>query len=88
MYSELRRSAHRRGIYFDLNQGEFIQFCLENNLYRNSAKFTAESLTVDRIDPDFGYIIQNIQVIPMRENTTKENKHRKLKLESNPDDPF
>ena len=89
MYSELKRSAKRRGIYFHLHRGEFIQFCIDNQLYWNSAKFTADSLTVDRIDNDLGYTINNIQVLSNRDNVAKNNKLRKeQQTEFNEDDPF
>jgi hypothetical protein len=86
MYSELKRSAKRRGIYFYLHRGEFIQFCLENSLYRNSGKFTADSLTVDRIDNNLGYYLQNLQVISNRENSAK--KHTDPPRNQQIDEPF
>jgi hypothetical protein len=86
MYSELKRSAKRRGIYFHLHRGEFIQFCLENELYRDSLKFTAASLTVDRIDTELGYYIQNMQVITNSDNVAKRNTH--FKNHTKIDEPF
>lgn len=77
IYSELKRSATRRGIYFHLHRGEFITFCLEHGLYRESTKFTKDSLTVDRIDHKLGYTFDNIQVITQHENTVKGNRERK-----------
>lgn len=90
MFAELKRSAKRRGIYFDIHQGEFIEFCFSNNFYRDSFKFTKESLTVDRIDPNLGYTICNLRVISQHENTIKGNQERKkhARFRDYSDDPF
>lgn len=88
IHSELKKSAKRRGIYFDIHIGAFIEFCLDNNLYRDSYKFTSESLTVDRVDPDLGYTMDNIQVITQRQNIIKGNQQRKRHSKYHDGDDF
>lgn len=89
IHSELCRSAKRRGIYFDIHPGEFIEFCLSNNLYERSSKFSKDTLTVDRIDPELGYTMSNIQVITQSENSKRNRVYQLHKTKIDPEDqPF
>lgn len=90
LFSELKHSAAKRKIPFHLSYGELLQFCLENDFYRKSPKFTKDSLTIDRILPIYGYTITNIQVLTNTENVAKGNAERKKhsKHYQQSDDPF
>jgi len=89
IHSELRRSAKRRGIYFDIHPGAFIEFCLDNGLYERSPKFSKTTLTIDRIDSELGYTLPNIQVLTQSDNA-KKNRVYQMQLKENPeiDEPF
>lgn len=76
MFSELRKSAKKRKISFDLHYGEFLEFCFSNDFYRISPKFTKDSLTVDRIEPEKGYSIDNIQVVTQSVNAQNNRKYQ------------
>lgn len=74
VFSELRHSAFRRKIPFDLHYGEFLEFCIKHDFYNHSPKFTKNSLTIDRINPLLGYTILNIRVLTMEENSKANRK--------------
>ncbi len=88
MFCELKLSAKKRGLYFDLHYGEFIEFCFDNDFYRMSPKFTRDSLTIDRVDDNLGYTIHNIHVITNSENVIKGNNRRKNRYTQPIDEPF
>ncbi|WP_343818826.1 hypothetical protein ISN75_14070 [Dyella marensis] len=71
--------AHKRGIPFDLTVEDVVvpDFCpvLGLPLYRNTGGRAqgSNSPTVDRIDPDKGYITGNVRVISSRANAIKSD---------------
>lgn len=71
--------AQKRGIPFDLTVEDVVvpDFCpvLGLPLYRNTGGRAqgSNSPTVDRIDPDKGYIRGNVRVISSRANAIKSN---------------
>lgn len=71
--------ARKRGLPFDLQIEDIVvpDFCpvLGLPLYRNSGGRAQgpNSPTVDRIDPDLGYVKGNVRVISARANAIKSN---------------
>lgn len=71
--------TQKRGIPFDLTIEDVVvpDFCpvLGLPLYRNSGGRAQgpNSPTVDRIDPDLGYVKGNVRVISARANAIKSN---------------
>lgn len=93
LFAELRRSAFKRKIAFELSYGEFLNFCIENDFYRKSPKFTKDSLTVDREDPEKGYSITNIKIVTQTVNAQRNKAYQQQHSKyTNPapdnDDPF
>lgn len=72
LYINLKASAKRRGIPFDLTKGEFLVFCIEHN-YHQRDNNNVDSLVVDRIDNTKGYTFSNIQAITHHENSLKRH---------------
>lgn len=74
-YKNLKDNAKRRGKFFDLTFEQFEKFAISVDLIKKRGR-SSESYTVDRIDNDKGYTIENIQVLTKGANTIK--RHRKL----------
>jgi hypothetical protein len=72
-YNNLKHNAKRRGIEFALTLEEFIQFCHETNYLAGKGR-TKASYSIDRIDNNKGYTLDNIRVITLSENSKKGNK--------------
>lgn len=92
-YRRLRASAVRRKLSFDISYGEFYLYCQEHNYYSRSAKFCAETLTFDRIDPEKGYSIANIQIVTQSVNAKRNwayqaQKRAEAETENSDEDPF
>lgn len=70
-YNNLKGSAKRRNIYFDISISYFEKFVSENNyLYKKGR--SALSLTIDRKNPKIGYIEGNIRVLPLLINASRK----------------
>jgi hypothetical protein len=72
-YLNLKHNAKRRGVAFELTFEEFVQFCYATNYMAGKGR-TRTSYSIDRIDNDKGYTLDNIRVIPLHENSRKGNK--------------
>jgi hypothetical protein len=70
-FSNLRKSAKRRGIAFLLTFVQFEAFALSTGYAENSGRH-AGGLTIDRVDPTRGYEEGNLQAIPNRDNAAKQ----------------
>ena len=73
----IKKSAKRRGIKFDLDKLLFIEWLKRNN-YVPLAGRKGNQISIDRIIPELGYTINNIQLLTKSENTKKyhnEEKH-------------
>ncbi len=94
-FNLLRCGARRRGIAFTLTLKNFIDFCQRTN-YLVLKGQNPDSLTVDRINHDFGYAQDNIKVSTHAENSFKKHwvppgADRNYTVENEPDyveDPF
>ncbi len=80
LLNHLKQSAKKRDIYFDLtmvdlNNLSFPLTCpiLGIPLYFNSGFAADDSYSVDRIDSDKGYTIDNVIIVSNRVNTLKSN---------------
>ncbi len=69
-YNLLKQNAKRRGKDFKLTRPEFAIFCAETGYLRRKGK-NKNSASIDRIDLNKGYEISNIQVLTLRENSSK-----------------
>lgn len=72
-YLNLRANSKRRGIKFELTYEQFLEFGYKHKYFIGKGK-TKESYSIDRIDNELGYIIDNIQILTISENSRK-NKH-------------
>lgn len=68
----IKKSAGKRNIIFDLDKTEFKEFLLKHNYIKYSGHYK-NNFTIDRIKPELGYTINNLQVITRSQNTTKYN---------------
>lgn len=77
-FQTLRQNCRRRGIFFDLNFGQFAVFCYETDYMRGKGR-TARSYSIDRIIEGKlpGYTMTNIRKITVRANILKEHRRRK-----------
>ena len=83
MYSNIEKRSKSKNLPC-LSKEEFINFTIQNslkieNLYKNwkENKFMQKlTPSVDRINPNLGYIPSNIQFLTYSENTSKGNKER------------
>lgn len=69
-YVTLRDNSKRRGIDFSLSFDEFAQFAVVTDYFYKKGK-TKRSYSIDRINPEFGYHIDNIQPLPLVANQKK-----------------
>jgi len=73
-YLNLKHNSLRRGIEFQLTFEEFQQFCYETDYLQGVGK-KKTSFSIDRIDPEKGYILSNLQVLTLQENSRKGRKY-------------
>lgn len=71
LFDNLRHNAKRRRKEFGLTYDEFVKFCNETNYHVLKGQ-TAESLTIDRKDPNRGYFYDNIRAITLSDNVHYE----------------
>lgn len=69
-YLNLKNNAKRRGKEFDLSFAEFQEFAVKNQIVYGK-KRTADTWSIDRVNPDKGYSIDNIQPLTLSDNSRK-----------------
>jgi hypothetical protein len=69
-FNALRNNAKRRGIAFSLSLTQFKNFAIETEYIIKKGQ-SSKSLTIDRVRPEEGYHIDNIQVLTNRSNVIK-----------------
>lgn len=72
-YLNLRANSKRRNIKFELTYEQFLEFGYKHKYFVGKGK-TKDSYSIDRINNELGYIIDNIQILTISENSRK-NKH-------------
>lgn len=68
----IRQRAKKRGVSCTITLTEFKTWC-EDTGYLEGRGRKADSLTIDRIDPDLGYSLDNIRVLGHRENSLRQD---------------
>lgn len=80
-----QRSYLSKGIRLEMTKEEFIAFCSDNYDKIRSMMDAGERPSIDRICNDCPYSIENIQIIPLIDNLTKDkpasNRKKVSKLE-------
>lgn len=69
-YGNLKQNAKRRCIAFGLTKAQFQAFCDQTGYLAMRGR-SSGALTIDRINSDKGYTIDNIRAIPLRDNVIK-----------------
>lgn len=64
----LRHSARKRKLPFTITKAQFSAFCAETG-YLEKRGNKPENLTLDRVDPNRGYHIDNLRVLTHAENS-------------------
>lgn len=72
-FNNLKNRAKQRNKEFSLTLDQFRQWCHKYNYIQGKGKH-ADGYTVDRIDNDKGYHIDNIQPMKNRDNASKGTK--------------
>ena len=72
-YQTLKDNSKRRGKEFLLTLEEFTQFCIKTEYIKGKGK-KSESYSIDRIDNTKGYIVSNIRILTLSENSRKGTK--------------
>lgn len=67
-FNKLRYRAKERGHVFKLTFEQYQRFALASGYAENKGK-TAESFSIDRIDPERGYELDNIRCVTLSENS-------------------
>lgn len=70
-YADIRHHAKERGIECTLTLAEWRVWQEQVGFFRGRAGDRAERLSVDRIDPNRGYSLDNIQPLTVAENARK-----------------
>lgn len=74
-YNKLKYRAIQRGKSFSLTLNEFEIFAKTSGWLDDKGK-TAGSLSINRINPDLGYEVGNIEAITLSENSALANRQR------------
>jgi len=72
-YYNLRSNAKHRGKEFDLTFEQFKKFAIETDYFVGKGK-KKDSYSIDRIDNNKGYTLDNIQIMTLSENSKKYTK--------------
>lgn len=72
-YLTLKHNAKRRGHAFELTFEDFKAFCYVTD-YIGKKGITKTSYSIDRIDNTKGYILSNIRVVTVSDNSKKGTK--------------
>jgi len=85
----LRHSARKRDLPFTITLAEFKAFCAKTG-YLQQRGNQPEDLTIDRIDWNEGYHIDNLRVLTHDENSAQggDNRTRAERAEDADGDPF
>lgn len=74
-YKTWKNNAKRRNIPFDIPFDYFLEFCAKTEILKSRGRFS-ESLHIDKIIDELGYVVGNIRPLPNCENVAKENRKR------------
>lgn len=81
-YDFTKQNAKRRKIEWNLTLQEFKDFCNDNPKYLKSINKayvkTAKTLSIDRINPNIGYQIGNIEIRTLAYNSRKRHLDKQL----------
>lgn len=80
-YRRLKNHAKERGISFSLTFLEFEEFCLMTG-YLDMKGREKMSFSVDRVNNQYGYSADNIQVMTLSDNSRKAHVDRRLAREA------
>lgn len=72
-FQTLRQNSRRRGKVFMLTFEEFKKFCYKTNYIAGKGR-SKESYSIDRVKNDNGYLLSNIRVLTVSENSRKGKK--------------
>jgi hypothetical protein len=72
-FDALRHNAKRRGHGFDLTLQQFTQFAIDTDYMVRKGR-TLHSYSIDRIDNNRGYNVDNIRVMTVSDNSRKFTK--------------
>ena len=78
-YNKLKQRANERGHDFDLSFEQFKKFAEDSGWLHYKGK-EKNSLSIDRIDEQKGYSIDNRSVKTLSENAAKSMRYRYLKF--------
>jgi hypothetical protein len=76
-FNLLRCNAKRRGKEFTLTIEQFKDFCNKTGYLEDKGK-NGNSMSIDRIDSEKGYTIDNIRILTLSNNTAKERNKYKI----------
>lgn len=88
-YTALKCNAKRRDIPFFLTKEEFHELCVLTNYLKLRGK-TPDSMSIDRIVDSAGYVMGNLNVITLAENTRKRHTRKtwSTRVARGAEDPF
>lgn len=88
-YNKLRSNAKRRGKDFEISYEYFVEVCRAGGYFEGRGR-TGDKLTIDRINPNYGYVHGNIRIMIQAENSSnKRNDYEYKPNNDKPDDsPF
>jgi hypothetical protein len=69
-YDLIKANARRRGKAFEITLDYFRELCKATGYIENKGR-RPESLSLDRINPNFGYIEGNVRVITLSVNSSR-----------------
>lgn len=75
-FSDLRNNARRRGVAFELTFAEFSGLAISTGYASQAGCALRTDLQLDRKDHTQGYRLDNLQVLPMKENARKGGMER------------
>ena len=70
-WGNLRHNAIRRGIKFDLSFGDFCKICDATGYTSDGHVQFGDRMSLDRIEREKGYVLTNLRVISVRENSKR-----------------
>jgi len=70
-YNNLKNNSKRRNKEFDLTLEQFKVFCVKTDYIKGKGR-TRNSYSIDRIDSEKRYNIDNIQILTVSENSRKQ----------------